>query len=81
MDLVKLIQSAIDDIVDKKYKDDPCKPTFIVSYTAELSNKILLTIKHNGIAITKTIFPPEITLAYDGCDLEYEIQSLYNATM
>lgn len=78
MNIVNIIQNAVDVIVDKKYKDDPCKPVFIVSYYYDDKSKLLLTIRHNDAAVTKVIFPIGMRTE---CDLETEMLSLYNATM
>jgi len=88
MDIISILQKEVDNIAKEKYKNDSCKPTFIVSVyqkyndiTGKINNhKILLTVVHNGISHSRVIFPVlSNNFGYES--LEKEIEWLYNSTM
>ncbi len=81
MDIIKCLQNQVSNICDEKYKNDPCKPEFIVSILYEKdTHRIALTIKHLGETLTEVIFPQsEMKYGYES--LEKEMEYLYNRTM
>lgn len=74
---IDVIQNAINDLAKELYKEDDCKPEFLVSEDIH-NRKILLTIKHCGFTHTDVIFPHG---DYGNTALKYQIEQLYNSTM
>jgi len=87
INIIDAIQYAVDKISKQQYKNDPCKPKFIVSQLDKYNNEgeiiqheIVLTIKHNYKQRTRPLFPRlDYECGYES--LKNEIVWLYNSTM
>lgn len=81
-DILDIIQIKVNEITDKDWDNDECKPEFKVSLLNENINnqKILLTVTHLGNSFTETLFPRDDShYGYD--TLESFMVDLYNRTM
>jgi len=86
--IIDAIQYAVDKICKQEYKNDTDSPPKFTVSVADRINKhgkidqheIVLTIEHNGIRKTRTIFPRlEYNYGYES--LKDEMTWLYNSTM
>ena len=87
INIIDAIQYAVDKISKQQYKNDPCKPKFIVSQLDKYNNEseiiqheIVLTIKHSGQQRTRPLFP-RLDCKYGYESLKDEMEWLYNSTM
>lgn len=74
--IIGILQKYIDNLSNKEWKDDPCKPEFIISVINNKDCKIILTIRHAGQSFSEIIFP-----SYNIDSLYYYMEQLYNRTM
>jgi len=85
MNITDVIQEVVDKIAAEKWKNDDCKPVFIVSLfetgkEEKVEHQILLTVSHCGFSLSRTIFPrTEFKYGYE--PIEKEMEWIYNATM
>lgn len=80
--IIDIIQDIVNKYVEDNYKNDECKPTYIVSVDNQDMNnqRILCTITHLGQSFTYTIFPRNNT--YYGYESLYKmLDNMYNQTM
>ena len=77
---ISCIQKAVDELAEKMYSDDECKPKFTVSEMNSGSSdaKILLTIEHLVFVHTETLFPNGY---FGNKPISETMKSLYNSTM
>lgn len=73
--IIQILQKYIDNLANKKWREDPCKPEFIISVINNKDCKIILTIRHAGRSFSEIIFPGYIDSLY------YYMEQLYNMTM
>ena len=80
--IVNVVQEGVDQIVRQKIQDNSCPPKFIVSQSIDNdSQKLYLTILHNGVVLTTQILPQKDPMNYGLDSLWSFIEELYNCTM
>lgn len=84
MTVVECIAYIVNQIVEEHYQFEECPPTFIVSQlemfeAMPVKHFILLTIVHNGMNISRIMFPNNTSADYNS--LYNEMIDLYNSTM
>lgn len=85
--IIDVIQDRVNELRDRYWKDDKCKPEFIVSILFDYEYKkgkkeqyIILTCRHLNSSFSSLLFPKyENVYGYDS--LLEEMQNLYNKTM
>lgn len=79
MRIIDIVSDKIQEIIDELYKDDKCKPTFILSMMYRNNNsEFLLTIIHSDKPTWIDYRQSEIINLHT--DLENLIETLYNRT-
>ena len=82
MDIIDVLDEAVQTLARIKWSNDDCPPEFIVSVDNEdLANQsILLSIKHGGSKFTQKLFPRTDT-EYGYPSLMELMTNMYNRTM
>ena len=79
--VIDCIQEEVNRICEDKYKDDDCKPIFLVSLITEKEyDKLILTITHSFQSFSETLFP-RCDSIYGYETIEYMMGMMYNRTM
>ncbi len=73
----EVIQNEVDKIVKENWKEDTCKPVFIVSI---FQDKLMITCKHMGSAFSEKLFPQK-DMRWGLPTVKEIMESLYNRTM
>lgn len=90
VNLIEVIQNAVNEICKITYAKDSCPPTFTVSVYQGFTDKnysgiidkheIILTIEHMGVVMSTPLFPRlDYQFGYE--NLSDEMKNLYNLTM
>ena len=82
MDIINIIDEAVQILSKKNWKEDICPPEFWVSLNNEDMNNqtIMITVSHLGYRFTEKLFPRKNTeYGYD--NLLDQMINMYNQTM
>ena len=79
--VIDCIQEEVNRICEDKYKDDDCKPIFLVSLITEKGgDRLILTITHSYQSFSEILFPRHDAL-YGYETIEFMMKMMYNRTM
>ena len=83
-DPIGLINDYVQKLAAEMFVSDiDCPPTFIVSLKDDKgTDEIVMTVEHNGVSFTETIFPNKSENTEYGYEyLQTAIERMYNRTM